>query len=423
MKRLKQWIPAIVCASAFGPYLLASIGVRMDHMVVYGLLMITLIYILLRGRVSRGDQPFLFMALIWVMLGGWSLAASFGGASRSALRDLAAGLDAFLIPASVLVVVAGLLGSRARVDSEVFDRAAGATVLFACVGAVLAGVGLVWDIRPLIDLFEPGFVEGETVGRRAAALGRYTSIFGAPSQAGLCYSLALLMTIYLFERGRVGAVVGGVAATIIAMGGVLSVSKAFLIGGVVSAVAFMAFRMMRRRSLGHVLRICGVGAVVTGTAVIGAVVIANEWGGVSYLMRLVEVPGSMEEMVGLYTGGRYTGSGHLQNFAIVADNALVSGFGLAPHQFQALDSLWLEIFAKAGIVGVSLLVIVFITMYWMVVSARKGDLITHTVTILIIFGTVAGFGTPTLTRDRFAPAFWAIVATGMLVVQRRHAES
>src|SRR5699024_551510 len=110
----------------------------------------------------------------------------------------------------------------------VLRTAAVVAVWAAAVNAVLA---LVSSTAPavFVPLLKPFWGTGEgSVAENAMRMGRFTGIFNSPAEAGTMYSIAAVLAVWVYSHRLV---IMYCLVTLITLGGVLSVSKVFLLIG------------------------------------------------------------------------------------------------------------------------------------------------------------------------------------------------
>lgn len=394
-------LPALLALAAFGPYV--GGGFRTEQVALYGALLALAARLWwLRARPSEHGVA------VAVLLGSFLALAALGAVApppngtRWPQGSALAGLDNAAGPLAALAVAwmlvacgydrARLLRTVARVT--VWAMAANATL------AVAAASGSTVDVRAWQ-------VQGEveSVAFRAEQLGRFSGIFNQPAEAGLLYSLALLCAVYLY-RDR--AVLLAVTAMTITVGGVLTVSKIFLLVGLPIS-AWQILRASGKRQRRYALLL----AAGTGLWIASRAGYLPEWAGGGYLARLM--PGGDQAALTLYTGGRLGDTGTL---AQVTDEVLHTspmwGYGAAGLQVP-YDSAWTEALIVGGLAGVFLLsatLLVLAHAWW-----RRRQLSDRAEPVLFggILLVVAGaaVGLPALTANRCTLVLWLLL--GLLV--------
>ncbi|MEO3926509.1 hypothetical protein ABGB07_21970 [Micromonosporaceae bacterium B7E4] len=332
---------ALVTAAVFGPYT-PQAGVRTEQVAVYALLLVGL----LAGRRIRVTAP---AALVLLLLSTQFLVAAVGGLAPIGAPvavesgSLLAGIDTLLMPIAVLTLV--LLMTSSGADPRRLLRIVCTVLIVAmCVNTVLSCVSMRYDITPLLQMFWENHAGQESVAARAAQLGRLSGIFNQPAEAGALYSFALLAAVYRYRDRTVPFVCATVLLTI---GGVVAVSKVFLLIGLPLGL----WQIVRSYGIARP-RVWALTAAVLLVTLAAQSGLLPPWAGLDYFARLLRPPDDGTDLVGFYTAGRLGDTPTLQ---YVSDAVLGSSpwFGLgASGLATAYDNGWIEALAVAGIVGV-----------------------------------------------------------------------
>jgi hypothetical protein len=202
------------------------------------------------------------------------------------------------------------------------------------------------------------------------------------------------------------------------LGGVLAVSKVFLLGGL---PLFLLYSIPTRpigRSLNWRLVICGVMSAVLAAGIMG------QWSGLGYLFRLFhpeDFDGDGEpNLVSFYTSGRL---GHNeafinQEFTRTWEEAPLCGWGFAAQTL--LDNGYLEFFVQGGAValgGYLILLAGIGLLAFQEFSKRSEE--GRLLLLLWIFILGAALGGPVLTINRFSTVFWVLLVVLYSVVDAR----
>jgi hypothetical protein len=204
---------------------------------------------------------------------------------------------------------------------------------------------------------------------------------------------------------------------VLAIGGLLSVSKSFILGGLPVAVLYLLSLRSGRRWLGSPFSWLGIGA---GTIFVWFALKA--WDGYAYLMRLFRVDAS--NALRVLTADRIGGeSTYIQRmFAEVLAESPLQGFGFGA--IQMLDNAYLEFFYSGGVFslvlhGCVLAVLTTITLKAVCRGCSEAGLLVA-FTCLIVG---AGLGGPVLTLNRSSIPLWIIVLLTLETVIRQPVET
>ncbi|GAA1773482.1 hypothetical protein GCM10009681_51200 [Luedemannella helvata] len=394
----------MLVVAAFGPYLPLP-GVRTEQVVVYLAFLVTL----LSGhwtRVPVGGTAVVLGLLTTILL--IAVMGTFGPVPLMTswpAGSVTAGLDNLLLPIAVVLTVGATvhLGVDRRRTLTVVCRL---LVAGMCANAILAYASTLTDLSPVLARWwNNGPVDDlmtDTVAGRASGLGRFSGIFNQPAEAGIAYALALFAALYL---AREAAALYGVAAVVIAVGGVLSVSKVFLLIGLPIAL-WQAIRHTSGRRLAPI--VAAMAVVVMAYQVSGA-----DWAGAGYLTRLF---GAGDDVLGWYTAGRIGDESTLYPLVLaVLRESPWFGFG-AGGLAAPYDNGWVEALCVAGLAGVVIYTAVLgvLVALWL---RKPTDLEPATARFaggVVLVLTLGSVGVPALTANRVATLAWVLLTLLLL---------
>lgn len=398
-----QLLVSVIVLAAFGPYLVGSI--RTEQLLVYTLAVLSLPAGLTRFDV-RGGRLLLVAWLAYIVVA--SLAVLFPDRRVQPYEPgvLLAGYDNILLPIAMLIIIWTWVTSS--------DAQAVLKLVCKMLAVIMAANGVLAVISTRVDISDalrPFWTAGGgefTVAENAAALGRFTGIFNQPAEAGILYGLAGIAAIYVWRNRPVLAVA---LVCFIALGGLISVSKVFIFGGL-PAIVIAWFGGQRRPSM-------LVGAAAFAVAVVGVIQsgLLSEWTGANYLARLFG--GSDGEFLNLYSAGRFSAESTLTEVSsAVLAYSPVSGVGAAgwtvPYDGAIAESL-----IVGGLIGTALYMVVLIRLF---VVAKRQSKSLRLFALLFAFIVVSGaFGFSPLTANRVSTITWMLIA--LLVVHSRERAS
>lgn len=346
----------LLVMAAFTPYLGTFLSVRVEHLIVYGLLLIVVLDL---GRLQRAAWQARRLLVRWLLLAGLvvgnillSLTATASLLDFRTVERLLRLSDSFLLQtAAVLVVLATL--SRSPKGSEHQIRVAATTFLtLMCANTVLIVALEPANIDGLLRQFwtnpNPDAGPGAFIAVNELSVGRYGGIFNQPFDGGLAYALSLIAWWYVsqrrFERSLASAVLPMVALGLILVGGLSTGSKVFLGGILIAAGQVLLIRSGRAgRSIPRNLRLAAVAAA--GTAGIIWIELAD-------FRRFWGFVGALGTDTGTATGGRFRSLDEWLD-QIGGDLSL-----LGSQNFYTDDALRAYL-TGGGIVGVILIVLVY----------------------------------------------------------------
>lgn len=393
--RFAAAVVALVILGAFGPYLTG--GLRTEQAVIYGLLLVSLPFRLLSMRVPAWGVR---IGVAWL---AYALAAVVGVALPvvgTPLRGAElAGLDNLLLPIAVMI----LIWSTARSWNAAALLPWASKLIAACMALNGALAILQTSVR-MTDVLRP-FVGASdlvhTTAGNAALLGRYMGVFNQPAEAGLAYGVAGLAACYAWRR-RPGFLY--LVLLPIVLGGLISTSKVFVLGGLV----LILWQVVTGPRVGRWWIVLAGGATTIAIIQSGAL---EHWVGQRFLERLVGSGNG--DWLSIYTAGRI-GSESTLSSVVERVNELnpITGVGLGGLP-GAYDNGWVEAFVMAGFVGVACYTLTLLLMF--VAARRNPDADRRRLaTAIALLCTGASIGIPALTSNRAGTLIWVLVALTLL---------
>jgi len=423
IRRAKVILIALLVA-AFGPYLVPSIGLRTDHIIIYGMAAVLFVRTLLSTRPIRVVPPSLAIVAILCCVLLWTLLATASGAAiagRSTIQIIADAENYTQPIAIVAVVMMATAGMTIAARQRLLASVAMVTCVLAVANAGVALATIKIDTWPLVQHFVGirgnAQTDAGTVWQRAAQLGRYTGLFDQPLEAGLAYSIAGLSWIYAVAVMRKTTVLRWVLLVGVIVGGVLTVSKIFVIGGVVTMIMYALLSRARRIIIGW--RALVAGGLATG---IGAFVV-GQWQGINRLLRLFDT-GDVDAggLLAKYTARRFGDEAFtvVTLFRRTYEESPIYGFGFGARGGLPIDNGYLEFFFQGGAVALGLYCIILLIMLAAAIRGlRGGSEEGKLLAALWILTTGAAFGGPVFTANRSSVIFWIVVTLGISIAWRR----
>lgn len=388
--------------SAFGPYISGSFvigGIRTEQLTVYFFAIVLLPFAFVNFRAPDGRRV-LVPWLLYFIVGLLGLLFPYAGPLLWPRGSALAGVDNLLLPLGVIAVVCSVV--RPDHAAAVFKNVSAIIIWATAINGAIAAVGTKLDLSPYLRQFwAPDGIE--SVADRASQLGRISGIFNQPAEAGIIYGVAALLAIYRYGRNPF---ILATCLTLISIGGLLSVSKIFILGG----IPIMLLYLWTTRVAGNKLLF-----VLSTTMVAGGVVqsgLFQQWTGLNYLARLLS-PTYGTSWVEFYSAGRWqSGSGALDYYQFVLENSPLVGFGLQGLSVP-YDSGWTEAIIVAGTAGLACLAFTYLGIFWLwyhTVDARRRALNLY----LAIFLLGASAGISTFSSNRVATVIWILLSLLML---------
>lgn len=399
LRQSHPWVILVIALAVFGPYI--GGGIRTEQVAVYGLLILNMPRILREFRLGLGGR-FIVPWFAYVATAIVSTLLPIAGAPIYPEGNVLAGLENVLSPLAVMLIVWGLVSVTDAISTLI--ALSRVLSIAMAINGLLAFVSTRIDLSPLLRYFwTQGSPPGESVAELAATMGRYSGLFNQPAEAGMLYSIAALGAVYGWHGKPKTQAVTLVAITI---GGLLSVSKVFLMGGLPLAVAYFLLSANLARIL--------ILAVASGTLVfVGSTLgIFSDWDGFDYLVRLLSPPES-SSLISFYSAGRFGGETFAKSvLADVMEVAPVAGIGLGGWRVP-YDNFAVEAAVTAGVVGIVLMTWILVAL--IALPRRIEDRRTSDFAMAFALMVAAGsIGFNPLTANRVSIVTWLV--TGLLVL-------
>lgn len=416
--KVVRLILIFLCLSAFGPYVLPNFGLRVEHFLIYGFLPV---YILTRLGVSPNlTIPGASRILIFLFLAEtiWITIVSFLSEGKGQFLQIFAACDNVFQPVILLLAGSCLVCNLASPEKkQILTTFLSTIIALLSANAILSLASVYFELFPLLKYFYgQGALHSQAVAVRASQMGRYTGIFNQPLEAGLAYSVGLLAWVYLACIAPRIKISGWIGLLLLFIGGTLSVSKVFVVGGVpLAAVLWMwlfvsAFRIRPSTVIGLLL--------TAAFTAFGLFLLSKHWFGFRYWARLFDLEHmSNAGIIETYTAGRFGAENTFLKslFYEVWKNSPVWGFG-APIN-SAVDNAYIEFFYYGGSVGLgiylgALVIIGVASLHGIKHNSSLGKYLFG-MWVLIVLG---GLGTPTLTLNRASILIWGVFIIGFSIL-------
>ena len=283
------------------------------------------------------------------------------------------------------------------------------------MNSLLIILSIFFGTLPIIDFFVANTNKGLSVSEMAAQSGRFSGIFDQPSEAGLSYSLGILLWLYLFSNKKKIKSYDFFLLLMLFIGGIGTISKIFLIGGSVLFLMYLIY--LKGISKFFSFRAIFLGGLIS---LLLYQFLQFFWiDGLEFLLRLFFLSPDTD-LVYLYSAGRFGGSPtYLKN--IIDEIWRISpiyGEGFAYELI--LDNAYAEFFVQGGIIGLAgyilILVSILKTCIWSYRYNKRESILLLFILLLIIGG---GLGTPVLTVNRFSTFCWVFIFMIFQILENR----
>lgn len=395
-------LPLILIVSAFGIYI--GFGIRVDQLILYpSSVLFFLISALTKQKILK---KYFNIFILWLFIVVVGLIVTIVTYSDGEIFKIIGDTESFVQPLALMVLFMFLTIKPSELNvSNQLQRAGKVLIVMLSLNTVFIFVSLFTDITR-IGLYFWGGTEDLSVAARAMTNGRFSGIFNQPMEAGVMYSIGLLIWLYLSEKIRITKLRYIIGLCLIVIGGLITVSKVFLFGGLPLFFIGLLFNKKKSRmifSLTFWLIMLGY---------IANLFLIKTWSGYDYLLRFSN---SNENFIQLITAGRYGGQDSELSiyFSEVWHSSPIYGRGFGvTHTY---DSGYFRVFAVGG--SIDLIVYLVILLGFIVFGLKflrqnrfKSESKLFVMLVILIIGS--DFGSPTLTLHRITIVLWIFI--GML---------
>lgn len=409
-----RYLIGVLVLSCFGPYLHPS--VRMEQIVLYPILGTVVLWHLLAGGVMRYNTRLMRFCVLFTFFVIWGTASAILRGESILQISYLANLESYFQPLAILMLSAILLR---RATSESLTSVLNVIILAMCAGALfnaaVALYHLLFGVPWFIEYFLPPRSEsrGVNVWDLSVKMGRIIGTFATPLEGGAIYGAALIGATYLYYARALRAPYYVVIALGIIIGGILTVSKGFLVA--LGLVGFYHLKFQQVRSTRWVF---GLVAVLIGGMVFFATVGDVGWQGLQRFEKYVAVD-DQDSAVRVFTAGRYGAD----DAAITsrAENVLkespVIGYGM---QYKDIfDSGFLEPLLLGGLVGLGIYLGIFVELLRLSFGGALDRDRSFYARLLVVYVLIVSLGAPIITKNKFEVMLWLQVGVLSLLATRR----
>lgn len=402
---MSRVVVTLIALATFGPYLVGSI--RTEQAVIYGLTL--LLFPVFLGSFSlSGGMRFLLPWVAYTVIATLGVLFPSAAASPFPPGNLLAGYDSLLLPLALMLLIWSVV-PPGRAEA-LLVRVCKIVGVAMAINGTLAIISTRIDISAILRPFWTNTDGVTTVAANAATMGRFSGIFNQPAEAGAMYAIAGIAVVYAW-RDR--AAFQTLLLTLITLGGLISVSKIFILGGLPVTIVYW---LWSKRGAMRVPVLFGLGLLALGILQSG---LLDQWTGADYLGRLFV--SSDNGLLALYSAGRFQSQSAFED---TVHNALstspISGVGAAGWAVP-YDGVLSESLVIGGILGLLCVVAVFIAMFTMV---HKFHGTTRMFTFWLAVVTIgASLGFSPLTGNRTSTVCWMLIALLVLVARDQHANT
>jgi len=417
-ERRLNYIVLLLLISSFGPYVFPELGVRLEQIVIYSLFVLLIMGRLLSiGSPGLNSHLLTLAALLGLTIVWTSLPTFFGEHPRMSVERVVSGIERFSRPAATILIFA--LATRS-IETRGLRYSLRLSCLVACVlvalNSVLCVTQVFVDTWPVAQFFlRPEETQDQSKGlwQVCVSVGRYSGIFMQPFENGVAHSIGIMAWIYYASCSRKVSVALWVLLGLVTIGGLLSISKAFLFGGISVGLVYLLLSSPGRRIFSWKVALPAVASAVALEEVF------DTWKGTSDLMRFFVESDYEMDTLSRFTGARFSSGGSiiLDYFETIWNAEPFLGFGFGYDHGFPFDNAWLEFFAQGGLFALSIYCLVLVLLGRL--AARGWEQRQQEGSLLIALWILVigcGFGAPMLTLNRSSTVLWVLVSLCIVII-------
>jgi hypothetical protein len=411
----------LLVAAAFGPILVPSLGLRTDQLLILFLFVIAAgLLLLLRKNVLGYRSIAQILALLSALMLTTLASTALNLANYGSYSKVLSYTENYLQPIAITIILGVFFHRVSSQDANKIIMSMARLVMFLlAANSIVCILSLFIDMAPvmrhfvqLLDASNPSTWQQSSTG------GRFTGVFSEPALSGFCYSLGVLLWMYTVHKEPRPISSGRyVLLLLLFAGGVLSISKAFILGGI--PLFFIYAYMVRELKVLATRRLL---ALVVVAGFIGSYLVSR-WVGLNFLLELFTGRSSLSSYIYLFTGTRFSPSGStvMDLFAYAWSQSPLIGLGFG--SAVILDNAFLEYFVQGGIVALLLYVMLIVRLGFTgyVEHARSDEGLFLLFMAIYVVG--AGMGGPIITASRYAVLFWTCVFLMLYSIEKKKEET
>lgn len=378
-----SFLAVMAVVSIGGPYIFGP--VRLEHVAIYGLATLAIAVVIKNSRSGAINSlnvtwPAIFLAVCWLGLFVWSLLREpWLRISEDERWEMAlAGADSFALPASSFFL-GTVLASRLGFERAITLLTLSAAGLLA-VNAAVAGFTSLSSPPAILGTFQQSLWATEA-STSEKSFNQYLGVFNLPAEVGLAYSLVSILLVQNLASRPMPSLA---LLFLLSVGGILSVSKVYSLGGVFLIV-------LSALILGGLKAVVQVGAVIVGGTLVAWSLVPKT----VFERIFLSASGSSDETV-LYValGGREAAQpGGILSTTEALSESTLWGLGLSAIQTEniALDSAFQHVWIMAGLPGILLYTGIIASLFVGAIATKQPFRAVAIAVFMIVVVSTLGF--------------------------------
>lgn len=389
-------LPYLIIISSFGIYF--EYGIRLEHLIIYPSILFFIFLVFLSQKEVIKSNLFIFGLWLTLAIIGFFVALSSGGQITSIIADT----ESFIQPLALMILFMFVsVNNDEMLVSKKILKCCQTLVIMLSLNTIFIIISMFTDITQIGSLFW-GSGDDTSVAYKAMTNGRYSGVFNQPMEAGIAYSIGLFTWLYLSEKVNTLKLKYVIVLFLMVIGGLVSVSKIFLLGGLLLFFIGVLFNKKIWKLISHLT----FWALTVGT--ITYHFLFKTWSGLNYLLRFFN---SNDSFLTLVTAGRVGENSNLTKYYNnVWNESPIFGRGFGGT--EVYDSGFFYFFAVGGIIGLFTLISMMLFLVYLGLKLLKRQRFSSELrlflllTILILFSNI---GAPVFTINRSSTVLWVFL--------------
>lgn len=241
-----------------GIYLIPQFGIRSDHIIIYSLFALVSVYFFLLNRPIKVNDSVLYLLSFLIIINVVGLIATFSNQNSISIYEILADIENYLQPI-ILIILASYfvinikkisLDEQITIVSKIFTIFISLNAIFSIFLLYVGPNEYLYLIGGLPD------DEGYNVAERALYAHRSGGVFSQPIDAGIAYSIGMIVWLYLFDKNKISIKerpIYVVQFLLMIVGGFVSGSKvAYILGWGLSLIYIFFLSNIYHKLLGQV---------------------------------------------------------------------------------------------------------------------------------------------------------------------------
>lgn len=395
----------ILLVSAFGPYLFISIGIRLDHIIIYSLLT----FLLVTNLVAIKIHPlYIFTILVLLIVCLVPFVALFLNDSQISNSLILSQIENYTQPLAITIICFSIF-NNCNVE-QIESGFIFFLKLFVILMAIHTLLSVAMNFFPellfwrrftgagLIALTDDAARTGLTAAELARLGGRISGIFTQVFEAGFAYSIAIISWSFLYTRFKKFLIFQNAILLLILLGGILVNSKIFIVFGL--PLAIYLFNQKKKLFL--------YSSIFTVISLYALKLVSIDFSffakTLKYVRRLSNV--NLDNFLQVFTGGRFE-----------PDSSIITGMidiyytspliGMGYGSIETSDFSLYEVLSLGGLLSIFFYLLLFAIFIGMI-YAIKNTLFRKYYISLIILTVFSSLAAPTITANRISLIFWLL---------------